>query len=114
MITGKQVDTLFHLNVEVQINEAYVVKSELPTWLDWHKHFGHIGVTGLRYIYQHNLVEGLTVDQHSVFRNCEACIQVKQSQTPFPHSTQQTTTYVGELTHTDLWGPARITATNST
>ena len=60
MITGKQVDTLFHLNVEVQINEAYVAKSGLPTWLDWHKCFSHIGVTGLWYIHQHNPVEGLS------------------------------------------------------
>jgi hypothetical protein len=34
MIIGKRVDTLFHLNVEVQINEAYVSKSGLPTWLE--------------------------------------------------------------------------------
>ena len=112
MIIANRVDTLFHLNVEVQINEAYVVKSELPTWLDWHKRFRHIGVTGLQYIHQHNLVKGLTVDEHSVFCDCEACVQAKQSQTPFPHSTQQTTMYAGELTHTDLWGPACITATN--
>ena len=50
MITGKRIDTLFRLNVKVQINETYVAKPGLPTWLDWHKRFGHIGVTGLRYL----------------------------------------------------------------
>jgi hypothetical protein len=106
MITGKRIDTLFYLDVEPQVNEAYVTKRGTLTWLDWHKRFGHIGVSGLQHLRCHNLVDGFNVDEDSTPRDCESCIQAKQHQTPFPQSVEQTTMYAGELTHADLWGPA--------
>jgi hypothetical protein len=40
------------------------------------------------------------------------CITGKQAQRPFPQAAENATKAPGELTHTDVWGPARnLTAT---
>ena len=77
--------------------------SPMPTWQDWHQRFGHVAYTGLRILYQKNLVNGLTVDQNSPMPDCVACTEAKLSVKPFG-KTPERDTKLGELTHIDLWG----------
>lgn len=39
---------------------------------------------------------------------CEACIQAKHARDSFPHATDNRSQSLGELTHSDVWGPARV------
>ena len=39
-------------------------------------------------------------------------MRAKQTENPFSKSATHSTTYAGEYTHTDVWGPARFAATN--
>ncbi|KAJ8592450.1 hypothetical protein M405DRAFT_708235, partial [Rhizopogon salebrosus TDB-379] len=72
--------------------------------------FGHIGISGLKRLLKGNLVDGLHVDEELPFPDCEACIQAKHAHNPFPRNTENRSKIPGELTHTDVWGPARTTA----
>ena len=55
------------------------------------------------------VVEGLEIDldSNSDFQ-CKACIAAKMSRTPFPKYGATRATKVGDITHSDLWGPARV------
>ncbi|PBK58620.1 hypothetical protein ARMSODRAFT_856842, partial [Armillaria solidipes] len=39
---------------------------------------------------------------------CEACIQAKQHVKPFPQEAETEYTQIGEMTYSDLWGPAQV------
>ncbi|KAJ7710792.1 hypothetical protein B0H17DRAFT_915066, partial [Mycena rosella] len=38
---------------------------------------------------------------------CTVCVQAKQHIEPFPKEAQREFTEIGEITFTDVWGPAR-------
>jgi hypothetical protein len=82
------------------------------SWTEWHKRFGHVGISGLKRLKQANLVNGFDVDIGSTFIECEPCIAAKHAHTPFPEHAEARNTVPGELTHTDLWGPTKIQALN--
>ncbi|KIL61839.1 hypothetical protein M378DRAFT_1056806, partial [Amanita muscaria Koide BX008] len=104
-------NALFPLNTSLS-SDVVNVSQGSHTWLEWHKRFGHIAVSGLQHLQRRNLIDGFNVDESSELVDCETCIQAKQSRTPFPSTVDHETTFPGELTHIDLWGPARFTATN--
>ena len=112
VLSGKRENPLYYLDIKVSHDITSFTKQPESTWLQWHKRFGHIAVSGLQHLRRRNLVEGFNVDESSELRDCEACIQAKQTHIPFPKTTNRQTTYIGELTHIDLWGPARFPATN--
>jgi hypothetical protein len=112
VISGKRENALYYLDIKVSLDVVNFTKQPELSWLEWHKRFGHIAVSGLQHLRRRNLVEGFNVDESSELRDCETCVQAKQTRTSFPKSTTRKTTYIGELTHMDLWGPARFPATN--
>ncbi|KAJ8585688.1 hypothetical protein M405DRAFT_720029, partial [Rhizopogon salebrosus TDB-379] len=69
--------------------------------------FGHIAYSGLKRLYREKLVDGMIIDENSPMPECEACIQAKQTRDPFPRDTENHSEIQGELTHSDVWGPAR-------
>jgi GAG-pre-integrase domain len=74
----------------------------------WHKRYGHISYNGLKHLCQENLVNGLDVDIDSPIKECKVCIQAKQVCKPFSDSVDERSRDPGELTHSDLWGLARV------
>ena len=55
------------------------------------------------------VVKGLKVDLSSDSNfQCQACMAAKMSRTPFPKYGATQVTNVGDITHSDLWGPARV------
>jgi hypothetical protein len=64
---------------------ANVAEDRTPhKWIDWHKRFGHIVYSGLQQLYNEKLADGMVVNEHSPMLDCEACMQAKQTQAPFP------------------------------
>ena len=55
------------------------------------------------------MVDGLKVDinSNSSFQ-CQACVVAKISRTPFPKYGAMQAIDIGDITHSDLWGPTRI------
>jgi hypothetical protein len=80
------------------------------TWTDCHRKFGHVSISGLQKLLAKDLVDGLDIDIDSAIEDCEACKESKQSHAPFPQSTESRSSHPGELTHTDVWGPASTTS----
>jgi hypothetical protein len=54
------------------------------TWDEWHRKYGHVGITGLKQIFTKKLVDGFEVDENSSMGDCDTCIQAKQSRALFP------------------------------
>jgi transposase InsO family protein len=111
IMTSKLENALFSLNASIPSEKVNVVRGT-HSWLEWHKRFGHVAVSGLQHLRRRNLVDGFDVDETSELVDCETCVQAKQHRAPFPKTAERTSTYPGEVTHCDLWGPARFTATN--
>jgi hypothetical protein len=80
------------------------------TWEQWHRCLGHIGITGLRKLHGKNLVDGFSIIDSLQTFDCEACIKSKLTQEPLPKTVSRRHRLPGELTHTDVWGPARVTS----
>ena len=79
-------------------------------WQTWHKKLGHVSLEGLKNLLHKDLVDsdGFNVDEQSPEFECDACIQAKHSCAPFPKEADSWAEHPGELTHTDVWGPACI------
>jgi hypothetical protein len=68
---------------------------------------GHLGKSGMEKLVKRQLVEGLTIDKNSPpLSQCDACIQAKITTRPYPQEAQNRRDEPGELTHSDIWGPA--------
>src|SRR6267154_2345952 len=111
---GKRVNRLYLLDActknKVSKNSSTAKENSADDWEIWHKRFGHIGITGLQRLLKANLVDGFNVNEERPFPNCEACIQAKHAHNPFPKHAEHRSEIPGELTHTDVWGPSRVTA----
>jgi hypothetical protein len=107
---GQLDNGLFPLDVEVTQEISNVATSMKCSWMEWHKRFGHIAISGLQHLRRRNLVDSFDVDESSELRDCEACVRAKQTENPFSKSATRSTTHAGELTHTDIWGPAALHA----
>jgi hypothetical protein len=112
IVKGHMTKGLYKLDTQAQLypkTQVQTVRERLKTdWMTWHRRYGHIACSGLKRLCQENLVDGLEVDQNSPIVDCEACIQAKQVRKPFPDSIDERSKDPGELTHSDLWGPARV------
>src|SRR5229473_7325178 len=87
----------------------YVITNQSPqSWEIWHRRFGHVGYTGLKVLYDRNLVKGFDVDTSSKINDCTACIQAKSSVQPFKGH-HIPCAEKGGITHIDLWGKYDIT-----
>lgn len=97
---------MFTKNYDKQINMA----KDKIMWEQWHVRYGHIGITGLKYLLNDKLVDGLEVDENLPIPECKACIQAKHSRQSFPKESENRSAVPGEITHTDMWGPSQTTA----
>jgi hypothetical protein len=80
------------------------------TWEEWHRKLGHIGIRGLCNLHRKNLVDGFALHDSPQDFECAACIKAKMERKPLPDKSTQRERKLGELTHTDVWGPARTTS----
>lgn len=101
---------MYPLEATVKEKEtAHMAKQTPPTWDEWHQRFGHIGFSTLKEVFGKGVVRGFDVDAASVpSPTCKVCIQAKMLRKPFPKEAQTKPEKPGDLTHSDVWGPARI------
>ena len=112
---GNLINRLYVLNFFRKAESSEQANITCPlqnSWNEWHKQFGHVGISGLQWLKQGNLVSGFDVDTNSPFIECEPCITTKQAHMPFPNHAEPRNTVPGELTHTDVWGPSSTQVLN--
>ena len=91
-----------HTNIAIKLKRSY-------TWQEWHKHLGHIAITGLCTLHGKNLVNGFAIADSTQTFECDTCIKAKHTCRPLPKKAIQQECKSGETTHSDLWGPAPMT-----
>ena len=82
------------------------------TWDAWHRILGHISIGAVKTLKNNNLVTGMEVDRNKEPTQCTACIQGRQTVEPFPKRAEDDVTQIGELTVSDVWGPANTEGPN--
>lgn len=103
---GHKLGNLYSMEVE-HINRAYAVRTA-RTWYEWHRILGHLNKSQLRDLKSLKLVDGMDIDPYSTLDfDCKTCILAKQSRIPFPQESATQYSSIGDLVHTDIWGPAR-------
>ncbi|GBE90191.1 hypothetical protein SCP_1900400 [Sparassis crispa] len=111
---GRKIGRLYLLDMRAKIatpmNEHMnVAHEDNDSWESWHRRYGHLGITGLERLYKEKMVEGLTIDENSMpLTQCEACVQAKQARRAYPKEAEDRFQMPGELTHSDVWGPACV------
>ena len=74
------------------------------SWEIWHRHFGHVGMLGLKLLHDKALAWGFNVDLTSdFFHKCTSCIASKMAWQPFPSVNESRAKEVGEKTHSGIW-----------
>lgn len=84
------------------------------TWDEWHRALGHLAMSSIEKLARSGIVTGLNIDPNSTPSiSCEACIRGKAIHNKFPKETTERGHLPGDLTYSDLWGPARTAAIGS-
>ena len=103
---GRKVERMYLLDVTAYtaLERAALSTETTNTWLEWHRRFGHIGVSGLQRTLSKRLVTGMMVNENNPLKfDCDACTQAKQTRAPFPRQSESRAEQPGNLMHTDLW-----------
>ena len=108
---GKRVRHLYELNAKTifPIESVSVAnQSRQLSWNEAHRTLGHLSLTSMKKIFQNELITRIHVDPNAAPEiQCESCIQSKAARKPFPHESPNQAKQSGDLTHTDIWGPAK-------
>ena len=101
---------LYVMNATVasrHVEHAHTAKSSY-TWDEWHQRLGHLNMASVKMLKSKNMVQNMSVDESvEAASQCEACVQAKHHVTKFPTESETTIKNIGELTVSDVWGPAR-------
>lgn len=105
---GKKVNRLYLMKMRAKTNpeKSHIARGSVDTWDSWHLRYGHLGKKGLEQLEKEGII---SVDKDSPpLSQCEACIQAKQTHRPYPQEAKHRSQEHGEVTHCDIWGPARV------
>ena len=98
---------LMDVNGITKQDQAYAAKSG-RTWDQWHRIFGHLNMGSVKMLKDKNMVNGMDVDTTvEPQTQCQPCIIAKQHVKSFPRESHTEIAEIGDLTVTDLWGPAK-------
>ena len=105
---GTRQGRLYLLDAQAIVAQEYAHVAKVGmSWNDWHRRFGHISVSSLETIARKKLVEGFDVDTTTQLTSCDACIQAKQTVSPFPKEAEGRSKIPGERIFSDVWGKIR-------
>ena len=79
----------------------------------WHQILGNVSINSIKMLKNNNLVTGLEVDGLDEPSQCKACIQGKWHMKPFPKRTEDMVDQVGDVTISNVWGPAQTKGPSS-
>src|SRR5271154_1045043 len=111
LANGTKIANLYPMNVKsASSEEGHVVKSGSRSWNKWHRIMGHLNMGSVKMLKSKQMVLGMDVDESEpILDQCSACIVAKQHVIPFPKESLTEIAEVGDLTVSDVWGPAQTT-----
>jgi transposase InsO family protein len=104
------VERLYQLDARAQLHQerAFSAVRKCRTWDEWHRAFGHIGMSTLEKLHSTGAVTGFDVDEASIpSPTCTSCLGAKLTHQPFPKQADHRSETPGEGVHCDVWGPIR-------
>jgi transposase InsO family protein len=112
IMEGRAANRLFEMNVKgVGKHDQACPAKHGRTWDEWHRIFGHLNMASVRMLKDKGMVSGMEVDRTvEPAAQCKACIAAKQHVQPFPKNSETEIKEIGDLTVSDVWGPARTQA----
>jgi hypothetical protein len=106
---GNLFDRLYLLEARAKLvgqEKANYASPNKLTWDQWHRRFGHIGISSLEQLDRDKMVDGMAIDHTSIAsKSCEACIKAKHAHAPFPKEAEHRSETAGERIMSDVWGP---------
>ncbi|KAJ1299687.1 hypothetical protein OPQ81_011079 [Rhizoctonia solani] len=105
--------SLYYINAQVLHDDsavALVATAAVRSWEEWHRALGHVSLETLRVMETKGMVKGMELKgppPKGWF--CNTCIQGKQHAEPFPKASETVVKEIGDLTVSDVWGPAPVT-----
>ncbi|KAJ2915280.1 hypothetical protein MD484_g5123, partial [Candolleomyces efflorescens] len=84
---GRKLERLYLLDARavLQRERANFANPSAKTWDQWHRVFGHIGMTTLERMHSQKLVDGFDVDESSIpSPTCIPCLEAKLTHQSFP------------------------------
>jgi len=76
---------------------------------DLHRSMAHVSSAALLKLVKENKITGIELTDDSE-EFCETCVQAKIKRAPFPKEREQVDLAFGDVFHSDVWGPARVTS----
>ncbi|KAG9127787.1 hypothetical protein FRC07_009375 [Ceratobasidium sp. 392] len=102
---------LYVIALEVKRSDQADVAQVARTWEEWHRALGHTSMESLRVMAKEGMVKGMELKGPAPQDHfCEACVQGKHNIAPFPAESETKVEKVGDLTVSDVWGPAPVAA----
>ena len=87
-------------------DQSYISQNA-KSWDEWHQILGHLNMDSVKCLHNKNMVLGMEIDTKSPeSQQCAACVQSKQHVQPFPQISPTEIANIGNLTVTNVWGPA--------
>ena len=77
--------------------------------MDLHRCLGHISPSTALRLIDNNILTGVTIRDRSI-EFCEVCALAKIKRKPFPKSRSYQPKDIGDVIHSDVWGPASVRA----
>ena len=77
--------------------------------MDLHRCLGHISPSSIAQLVNRRILAGVTIRDWNV-EFCEICALAKIKRHPFPKSRSHPAQDIGEVVHSDVWGPASVQA----
>jgi GAG-pre-integrase domain len=97
-------------HIQSSLNLAFAAQPNMRSYDDWHRILGHIYPETIKNMKEKQMVTGMEIDPLSTpSKQCTTCIQAKHHVNPFPKESQTKYKEIGNMTYTDVWGPARTT-----
>lgn len=102
---GKLYELIFQLNKSMEAANS-VIEEDVQLW---HKRLGHLGKESMTKLIRNDMIEEMVISvndiQNSHAKDCEVCIQGKQTKLPFHKHKDKSTKRPLEVIHSDVCGP---------
>jgi len=111
IISGPKQNGLYMLDI-TPITSYHACAAQIPqnhTWHDWHKVMGHIYMGSVKMLKEKDMVKGMEVNPDIQSPQYISCIKAKSHVAPFPQQSKTKYKEIGDITFTNVWGPARTT-----
>ena len=110
-MSGPKQNGLYMLDI-TPIIPYHAYAAQIPqnhTWHDWYKVMGHIYIGSVKILKEKDMVKGMEVNPDIQSPQYISCIKAKSHVAPFPQQSKTEYKEIGNITFTDVWGPAQTT-----